>query len=88
MGRWAEVLWGALVGVPMVLCNVTYNWIFGSFVFLELPPTRDPDDGSFSMFFTNRMKTYQRQGRFPNMTFHLTRAINEWDEQHFDMKGP
>lgn len=78
--------WAALVGVPMVLCNVTYNWVFGTFVFLALPPTRDPDDGSFSLFFTNRLKTYQRRGLFPNMTFHLTRAINEWDEGHFDMR--
>lgn len=87
LGRWAEVLWGAVVGLPMVLCNVTYNWVCGTFIFLEFPPTRDPDDGEFSIFFTNRLKTYQRLGKFPNMTFHLTRAINEWDEGHFDMKA-
>lgn len=86
-GRLAEWLWAALVGVPMVIGNVTYNWICGTFIFLQFPPLRDPDDGSFSTFFTNRLKTYIRTGQYPNLTFHLTRAINEWDDGHFDMRG-
>lgn len=73
-----------IFGLPSAISNALWNIFGATFVYWELPPTTDPDDGSFSIFFTNRLKTRLKKGQADPMTRWFVWAVAQYDPDHFE----
>lgn len=67
-----QIFWGATAGVLTAITNVTWNWIFATFVFWELPHT---------LLTTDRLDALRKRGNV--LAQHLAQRINAWDPGHF-----